>query len=63
MYKVNIPKSSIKQSTSLLINSNKLHRTINIFSSGIVVKSEDLELVFKTLEKLEVKFSYKKVAS
>jgi hypothetical protein len=63
MYKVNIPKSSIKQSTSLLINSNKLHSTINIFSSGIVIKSEDLELVCKTLEKLEVKFTIKKVAS
>jgi hypothetical protein len=62
MYKVNISSSSIKKSTAVLMNSNKLHGTINILSKGILIKTEDLELVTKTLERLEVKFSYKKVA-
>ena len=62
MYKVNIPAGFIKKTTSLLLNSNKLSSTINIIGTGIVVKSEDLDLVFKTLEKLEVRFSIKKVA-
>ena len=62
MYKVNIPAGFIKKTTSVLMNSNKLTNPINITGTGILVKTNDLELVFKTLEKLQVKFSTKKVA-
>ena len=62
MYKVNIPAGYIKQVTAVLVNSNKLRNPINITSTGILVKLDDLDYVFKTFEKLELKVSIKKVA-
>jgi hypothetical protein len=62
MYKVNIPAGHIKQVTAVLVNSNKLRNPINITSTGILVKLDDLDYVFKTFEKLELKVSIKKVA-
>ena len=43
MYKINIPAGYIKKFTSVL--SNKLSNTYNIVSTGIIVKSDDLEKV------------------
>ena len=41
--KINIPAGYIKKFTSVL--TNKLSNTYNILSTGILVKSEDLEKV------------------
>ena len=62
MYKVTIPTSFIKKSTSVLVNSNKLKSTINIISTGIIIKSQDLEYILNTFDRLNLKVSYKKVA-
>ena len=61
MYKINIPAGYIKKFTSVL--SNKLSNTYNIVSTGIIVKSDDLEKVLNISEKLQLKITYKKVAS
>ena len=61
MYKVTLPIGLIKTTTAVLMKSNKLFNTINICSTGILVKSQDLDLVFRTLEKLEIKINVKKV--
>ena len=61
MYKITIEKGHIKKLTSLL--SNKLSNTYNIVSTGIIVKSDDLEKVLNISEKLSLKITYKKVAS
>lgn len=61
MYKINIPTGYIKKFTSVL--SNKLSNTYNITSTGIVVKSDDLKKVLNISEKLQLKITYKKVAS
>jgi hypothetical protein len=60
MYKINIPAGYIKKFTSEL--TNKLSNTYNILSTGILVKSSDLEKVLNISEKLELKITYKKVA-
>jgi hypothetical protein len=60
MYKINIPAGYIKKFTSVL--TNKLSNTYNILSTGILVKSEDLEKVLNISEKLQLKITYKKVA-
>jgi hypothetical protein len=60
MYKINIPAGYIKKFTSVL--TNKLSNTYNILSTGILVKSSDLEKVLNISEKLELKITYKKVA-
>jgi len=60
MYKINIPAGYIKKFTSVL--TNKLSNTYNILSTGILVKSEDLEKVLDISEKLQLKITYKKVA-
>lgn len=60
MYKINIPAGYIKKFTSVL--SNKLSNTYNIVSTGIIIKSDDLEKVLNISEKLQLKISYKKVA-
>jgi hypothetical protein len=62
MYKVNIPSGYVKKVTAALVNSNKLTNPIKILSTGILVKSQDLDFVFKTFERFELKFSVKKVA-
>lgn len=62
MYKILIPSGLVKKSTSVLVNSNKLKNTINILSNGIIVKSQDLEYVLNTFDRLNLKVSYKKVA-
>ena len=61
MYKINIPAGYIKKFTSVL--SNKLSNTYNIVSTGIIVKSDDLEKVLNISEKLQLKITYKKVDS
>ena len=61
MYKINIPAGYIKKFTSVL--SNKLSNTYNIVSTGIIIKSDDLEKVLNISEKLQLKITYKKVAS
>lgn len=60
MYKINIPAGYIKKFTSVL--SNKLSNTYNIVSTGIIIKSDDLEKVLNISEKLQLKITYKKVA-
>ena len=60
MYKINIPTGYIKKFTSVL--TNKLSNTYNILSTGLLVKSEDLEKVLNISEKLQLKITYKKVA-
>ncbi len=60
MYKINIPAGYIKKFTSVL--TNKLSNTYNILSTGILVKSEDLEVVLKLADKNSLKITYKKVA-
>lgn len=60
MYKINIPTGYIKKFTSVL--TNKLSNTYNILSTGILVKSDDLEKVLNISEKLQLKITYKKVA-
>lgn len=60
MYKINIPAGYVKKFTPLL--TNKLSSTYNILSTGLLVKSEDLEKVLDISEKLELKITYKKVA-
>ncbi len=60
MYKISIPAGYIKKFTSVL--TNKLSNTYNILSTGILVKSEDLEKVLNISEKLQLKITYKKVA-
>jgi hypothetical protein len=60
MYKINIPTGYVKKFTPLL--PNKLSSTYTILSTGLLVKSEDLEKVLNISEKLELKITYKKVA-
>jgi len=60
MYQISIPAGYIKKFTSVL--TNKLSNTYNILSTGILVKSEDLEKVLDISEKLQLKITYKKVA-
>ena len=60
MYKINIPAGYIKKFTSVL--SNRLSNTYNIVSTGIIIKSDDLEKVLNISEKLQLKITYKKVA-
>jgi hypothetical protein len=60
MYQISIPTGYIKKFTSVL--TNKLSNTYNILSTGILVKSSDLEKVLNISEKLQLKITYKKVA-
>ena len=61
MYKLTIPTGSLKQSTSLLLNSSRLTNTINILSNGILIKTADLKSVSDILKKSGIKFTVKKV--
>ena len=42
LFIISVQKNFVKQSTSLILNSNKLTSTINIVQNKLIVKSEDI---------------------
>jgi len=61
LFIISVQKNFVKQSTSLIMNSNKLTSTINIVQNKLIVKSEDLDYIFKVLERNIIPFTIKKV--
>lgn len=63
LYIISVPKNFVKISTSLVMSNNKLLNTINIVQNRLIVKSQDLDHIFKVLERNVIPFTIKKVAS
>ena len=61
LYIVSVSKSFVKQSTKLVMSDNKLLNTINIVSNKLIVKSEDLDHIFKVLERNVIPFTVKQI--
>ena len=61
LYIVSVSKSFVKQSTKLAMSDNKLLNTINIVSNKLIVKSEDLDHIFKVLERNVIPFTVKQI--
>jgi hypothetical protein len=61
LFIVSVQKNFVKQSTSLILNSNKLSSTINIVQNKLIVKSEDLDYIFKVLERNIIPFTVKQI--
>ena len=61
LFIVSVQKNFVKQSTSLILNSNKLSSTINIVQNKLIVKSEDLDYIFKVLERDIIPFTVKQI--
>jgi hypothetical protein len=62
LYIVSVSKSFVKQSTKLVMSDNKLLNTINIVSNKLIVKSEDLDHIFKVLERNVIPFTVKQIS-
>ena len=61
LYIVSVPKNFVKISTSLVMSNNKLFNTINIIQNKLIVKSEDLDHIFKVLERNVIPFKVKQI--
>jgi hypothetical protein len=61
LFIISVQKNFVKQSTSLILNSNKLTSTINIVQNKLIVKSEDLDYIFKVLERNIIPFTIKQI--
>lgn len=61
LFIVSVQKNFVKQSTSLILNSNKLSSTINIVQNKLIVKSKDLDYIFKVLERNIIPFTVKQI--
>jgi len=61
LFIISVQKNFVKQSTSLILNSNKLTSTINIVQNKLIVKSEDLDYIFKVLERNIIPFTIKHI--
>jgi hypothetical protein len=61
LFIISVQKNFVKQSTSLIMNSNKLTSTINIVQNKLIVKSEDLDYIFKVLERNIIPFTIKQI--
>ena len=62
LYIVSVPKNFVKISTSLVMTNNKLLNTINIVSNKLIVKSEDLDHIFKVLDRNVIPFTVKQIS-
>ena len=62
LYIVSVPKNFVKISTSLVMSNNKLLNTINIVSNKLIVKSEDLDHIFKVLDRNVIPFTVKQIS-
>ena len=61
LYSISVQKNFTKQSTSLIMNSNKLFNTINIVSNKIIVKDRDVNFIFTILERNLIPFTIKQL--
>ena len=61
LFIISVQKNFVKQSTSLIMNSNKLTSTINIVQNKLIIKSEDLDYIFKVLERNIIPFTIKQI--
>jgi len=61
LFIISVQKNFVKQSTSLIMNSNKLTSTINIVQNKLIVKSEDLDYIFNVLERNIIPFTVKQI--
>ena len=62
LFIVSVSKSFVKQSTKLVMSDNKLLNTINIVSNKLIVKSEDLDHIFRVLERNVIPFTVKQIS-
>ena len=61
LYIVSVPKNFVKVSTTAIMSNNKLFNTINIVSNKLIVKSDDLDHIFKVLERNVIPFTVKEI--
>ena len=61
LFIISVQKNFVKQSTSLIMNSNKLINTIHIIHNKLITKSEDVDYVTKVLERNIIPFTVKQV--